>query len=309
VIHPLDVFGLRPVGKALAEARLALGGDPYTPRSKFDHTSLRMLYPSLSVMTWLGRRTRRVPITNLFNRTQTPIEDGWSTRVTQVRDFRGGAITYDSHNGTDLAVPVGTIVVAAAPGVVVRVSREFHRGGLKVFIDHGHGLVTTSNHLAESLVAEGQRVARAESVARSGYSGLDGFALFPWSVPHVHFNVWLDGVPVDPFAADGEVSIWRGGNEPAPARGSSEESLEEDAFDEDAVARAIAGCRDPRLRDELSSLEPLRHRAFQTMFAINYYPTRFTDRPPLYSRKHDRAPRLDLPFRAQDFDGITFAER
>jgi hypothetical protein len=52
-----------------------------------------------------------------------------------VRDFRGGTLTYDSHNGTDFAVPPGTIVVAAAPGRVLRASSEFNRGGLKVFVD------------------------------------------------------------------------------------------------------------------------------------------------------------------------------
>ncbi len=76
---------------------------------------------------------------NLFNRTPTPLEDGWSVRKTQVTDFRGGTLTYDSHNGTDFAVPVGTVVVAPAPGKVLRISSEFNRGGLKVFLDHGRG--------------------------------------------------------------------------------------------------------------------------------------------------------------------------
>jgi murein DD-endopeptidase len=152
--------------------------------------------------TWLGRRRadRRVPIYNLFNRTPTPIADGWSVRKTQVRDFRGGTLTYDSHNGTDFAVPPGTIVVAAAPGRVLRVSSEFNRGGLKVFVDHGRGLVTTSNHLGRALVRDGDLVRRGQPIALSGASGIDMFLMFPWNVPHVHFNVWLNGEPVDPFA-------------------------------------------------------------------------------------------------------------
>ena len=35
------------------------------------------------------------------------------------RDFLGTQLTYDSHNGTDFAIPLGTVVVAAAPGVVL----------------------------------------------------------------------------------------------------------------------------------------------------------------------------------------------
>ena len=83
-------------------------------------------------------------------------------------DFRGRDLTYDSHNGTDFAVPVGTKVLAAAGGEVVRIVSEFNRGGLKIFIDHGGGLMTTSAHLARPLVKVGQIVARGEAIALSG---------------------------------------------------------------------------------------------------------------------------------------------
>lgn len=42
------------------------------------------------------------------------------------------------------------------------------------------------------------------------------------------------------------------------------------------------------------------------LFQQNYYPTRFREHPRLYSAEHPRAPRLDLPFRREDFDGIWF---
>ena len=57
---------------------------------------------------------------------------------------------------------------------------------------------------ARALVRPGDRVGRGETIAISGYSGLDGVVTFPWGTPHVHFNVWLDGLYVDPFAAPGE---------------------------------------------------------------------------------------------------------
>ena len=75
-----------------------------------------------------------------------------------MEDFRGHELTYDSHNGTDFAVPVGTRVTAAADGEVIRVSNEFHRGGLKLFIDHGCGVVTSYNHLATVEVAAGDSI-------------------------------------------------------------------------------------------------------------------------------------------------------
>ena len=39
---------------------------------------------------------------------------------------------------------------------------------------------------------------RGQPVARSGYSGIDAVITFPWGTPHIHFNVWLHGRPVDP---------------------------------------------------------------------------------------------------------------
>jgi murein DD-endopeptidase MepM/ murein hydrolase activator NlpD len=229
--------------------------------------------------------------------------------VTQVRDYRGERATYDSHNGTDFAVPPGTTVAAPAPGVVLRVSSEFHRGGLKVFVDHGSGIVTTCNHLGRALVRPGQRVGRGEPIALSGSSGVDCVAIFPWATPHVHFNVWLDGRNVDPFAAADEPSIWRQHNDPVPHDGGAEsERFEPTEWDEAAVSGAIEACRDPSLRDELTAAgDPLR-RAGDTLFALNYFPTRFDGAHTLYSEQHERRPLLDLPFRAAEFVGVALPE-
>ncbi|MBW2527080.1 MAG: M23 family metallopeptidase [Deltaproteobacteria bacterium] len=307
-----EIFGLTPTRKRLSETLFMLRGDPYTPASRFGLSSLRVLRPTLSLRCYLGvrRRDRRVPISCLFNHTPTPIEEGWSVRVTQVRDFRGGRATYDSHNGTDFAIPPGTTVVAAAPGVVLRVSSEFHRGGLKVFVDHGHGLATTYNHLGRSLVRPGQTVGRGEPIALSGSSGVDCVAAFPWATPHVHFNVWLDGRNVDPYAAGSEPSLWLSHNDPVPHPGPPETgSFQPTAWDRAAVAGAIEACRDPKLRDELAAeTDPLR-QAGDTLFALNYFPTRFEGSHPLYPEVHERRPLLDLPFSAADFVGTALPDR
>lgn len=311
-LGPLEVFGLRPLSKTLRETWLALRGDASTPPSKFDRSSLVLLDPRVSWPVWLGlRHDRKVPIYNLFNHRQTPLEDGWSVRVTQVEDFRGGTLTYDSHNGTDFAVPVGTTVVAAAPGRVLRVSSEMNRGGLKVFIDHGRGLVTTSNHLGRALVAVGDVVDRGTPVALSGASGIDCLAFFPFSCPHVHFNVWLNGEPVDPFARPGEVSLWRGeGGMPVPDEGAGRDgTAEPTSWDHDAVVRSIETCLHAGARAELAALTEPDVRAMAVMFQRNYYPTRFPERPNLYRAVHPRAPFLDLPFERGAFEGVTFIER
>lgn len=303
-----EALGLDPLPVRAREAWLALRGDASVPPSRFGVSSLGIFHPALSLKTWLGfkRADRRIPISNLFNRTPTPIEEGWSVRKTQVRDFRGGRLTYDSHNGTDFAIPVGTVVTAAAPGKVLRVSSEYNRGGLKVFIDHGRGLITTSNHLARALVRVGEVVDRGEPVALSGYSGLDALVAFPWSVPHVHFNVWLDGEPVDPFAMDGETPLWRGGNEPTPGKTELAQGPFATDWNETAVGDAIAFCKDTAVREELRREPNLGQRAMNAIFYRNYYPTRFEARPPIYRETHAREPWLTLPFQAEDFDGIVF---
>ncbi len=301
-----ETFGLSPLPLRAREALVALRGDRSVPPTRFDLSSLRIFQPALSVKTWLGWRPadRRVPIYNLFNRTPTRLEDGWSVRKTQVRDFRGGTLTYDSHNGTDFAVPVGTVVVAAAPAKVLRISSEFNRGGLKLFLDHGRGLSTTSNHLARALVQVGDVVRRGQPIALSGYSGIDGLIAFPWSVPHVHFNVWLDGDYVDPFAAPGETPIWRDGNDPRPHLGD-DEPFEPTPWDARAVDEAIAACSDDAVRRELEAERELDRRAMNVLFQRNYYPTRFAARPALYAETHPREPRLSLPLRGEDYGGIA----
>ena len=309
-----ETFGLAPFSERLAETLFMLRGDPYTPPSRFGPSSLRVLRPALSLRCYLGMRRadRRVPVITLFNHTQTPIADGWSVRVTQVRDFRGGANTYDSHNGTDFAVPPGTVVTAAAPGVVLRVASEFHRGGLKVFIDHGHGIVTTSNHLGRALVEPGETVRRGQPIALSGYSGVDAVALFPWSAPHVHFNVWLDGVNVDPFASsanEGEASLWLSGNSPLPSSAfDDDEDFAPTDWDDDAVLAAIAASRDPSLREELGQQRDAARRALDTLFYLNYFPTRFAGEHFVYREPHERRPLLSLPFAAEDFVGVALPE-
>jgi len=304
-----ETFGITPVTTRLAEMAVTFRGAEGVPPSRFDASSLGIFQPGLALRTWLGRSRadRRVPIYNLFNRTPTPIADGWSVRKTQVRDFRGATLTYDSHNGTDFAVPPGTIVVAAAPGRVLRVSSEFNRGGLKVFVDHGRGLVTTSNHLGRALVREGDLVRRGQPIALSGASGIDMLLMFPWNAPHVHFNVWLNGEPVDPFAEPGEASLWRRQNDPVPDDGVADDGgVAPTAWDAATVDAAVSSCDVAAVRAELRAIERVELRAMAVLFQLNYYPTRFGARVGPHAAMFPREPRLDLPFRAADVVGVAF---
>lgn len=109
------------------------------------------------------------------------------------RPVDGPAESY--HRGFDIQVPTSTPVVAAADGLVSRVSfSPFY--GRQVFVDHGpgeagHGLQTRYFHLSEQLVEEGESLRRGQLLGYSGRSGMLGvFA-------HLHFEVHRldDAVP------------------------------------------------------------------------------------------------------------------
>ena len=314
--HPsfVEMLGLSPPRQRLREALIALRGAPGVPPARYDVSSLSMLEPRLALPLWRGRFPvpRRAILSKLFNHRQTPIEDGWSVRRTQVEDFRGRDLTYDSHNGTDFCIPVGTVLRAPADGVVARVWAEFNRGGLKVAIDHGAGLFTSSAHLARALVRDGDRVRAGDPIAMTGYSGLDGFITFPWGIPHVHFNCWLDGVPVDPFARSGEVSLWHGAMpspiDAAQAQRVDAEPPSADDWDSARVDAVVAACLHADTRRYVASLGGLERRARFLVAEMAYYPTRFPDRGSLYRAKHARRERLSMPFSAREFDGVVFRD-
>lgn len=303
----MERFGLRPLRQGLREARKAIAGNQATPATEWGLSSLRILKPHISLRTWAGRTRAdgKATVYNFFNREQPPKHAPYSVKVSACRDFQGGQWTYDSHVGTDFAVPVGTPIVTTAPGLVLRVDRELDHGGLKVCIDHGQGLFTTSSHLSRALAREGERVERGRVIGLSGASGIEFILFFPWVAPHLHLNVWLNGEPIDPFAREGEVSMWRRHNDPAPYDGTPAEG---DAFapsewDPAGVAAAIDACRDAELREKTRHFASLERRAAEILFHRVLSSAAFDDFPPLYKQAGPRRAHLDLPFRKDDFQG------
>jgi murein DD-endopeptidase MepM/ murein hydrolase activator NlpD len=94
------------------------------------------------------------------------------------------------HSGIDIANSHGTSILATADGVV-SFSGPKHLLGNLVVIDHGHGVVTRYGHLQETLVKRGAKVKRGASIAKMGNTGRS-------TGPHVHYEVRLNGLPVDP---------------------------------------------------------------------------------------------------------------
>lgn len=96
------------------------------------------------------------------------------------------------HQAIDIAAPYGSTVVAADGGVVTWAGWRSNGGGLVVQIDHGNGIQTAYNHLGSIWVGPGQAVTKGQGIAAVGCTGL-------CTGPHVHFEVIVGGVLVNPL--------------------------------------------------------------------------------------------------------------
>ncbi len=95
------------------------------------------------------------------------------------------------HQGLDIAAAPGTPIHAPADGVVSFVDYDSGYGKM-VSIDHGYGIVTRYGHNSQIFVNQGQRVKRGEVIAQVGNTGRS-------TGPHLHYEVRLNDVPVDPM--------------------------------------------------------------------------------------------------------------
>ena len=94
------------------------------------------------------------------------------------------------HKGVDIANRKGTAILATANGIVSFAGKKGPMGNV-VVIDHGHGMITRYAHLSEALKKQGDTVKRGDIIAQMGNSGRS-------TGPHLHYEVHLNGVPVNP---------------------------------------------------------------------------------------------------------------
>ncbi|MEX2465813.1 MAG: M23 family metallopeptidase [Gemmatimonadota bacterium] len=99
--------------------------------------------------------------------------------------FEGG------HPGLDIAVPSDSYIRAAGGGTVADVGEDAVYGRF-VVIDHGGGYSTLYGHASMTLVSLGEQIRERQVLALSGSTGRS-------TAPHLHFEVLLDGEPVDPL--------------------------------------------------------------------------------------------------------------
>lgn len=123
----------------------------------------------------------------------TAAEGCYSSRYGSRRSYNGSAYNY-FHTGLDFCYnytdPVNEIYAPAA-GVVVFAGELTVRGNATM-IDHGWGVYTGYMHQSEIRVEEGERVEAGQVIGVAGETGRA-------SGPHLHLEVWVGGVQVDPM--------------------------------------------------------------------------------------------------------------
>jgi murein DD-endopeptidase MepM/ murein hydrolase activator NlpD len=128
-----------------------------------------------------------------FSRPVAPSECGYTDYFGNRRSYNGSAYNY-FHSGLDFCYNYNLEVneiYAPADGIVV-LSDELVVRGNATIIDHGWGVYTAYMHQEEILVEEGERVEAGQVIGIVGETGrVNG--------PHLHFEVWVGGVQVDPL--------------------------------------------------------------------------------------------------------------
>ncbi len=118
------------------------------------------------------------------------LEDCITSTFGNRRSYNGSAFTY-YHAGADLCGGLGAEVLAPAPGIVLFSGLVEIRGNLTI-IDHGWGVVSAYFHQSEIFVEAGERVETGDVIGLVGSTGRS-------TGPHLHWELWVGGVPVDPL--------------------------------------------------------------------------------------------------------------
>lgn len=121
----------------------------------------------------------------------------WPLRgiITTVFGERGPYWVGGRHPGLDIAARIGSPIRAAGAGLVIESARSGYNSGYGnyVKIDHGGGTHTLYGHLSSVAVDPGDEVIAGDVVGAVGMTGLT-------TGPHLHFEVRVNGVRVDPEA-------------------------------------------------------------------------------------------------------------
>lgn len=202
-IYPIELKGKLPDGSSFAFTQMApvkAVDYPYDQPLTVDPATID---PSVTLpedAEWTALTATATPDrlwSGLF-KIPSPLEqeycvtsgDCWSSRFGNRRSYNGSAYNF-FHTGLDIVGQTGVDIFAPADGVVVFAGPLTVRGNATM-IDHGQGVYTGYMHQSEILVKPGDRVKAGQLIGRVGGTGrVQG--------PHLHWEVWVGGIQVDPL--------------------------------------------------------------------------------------------------------------
>jgi len=183
------------ISKPRSDAPVGVGG-PAEETAAADYTTLQRQIDELRQSIDL-RRESQEEIQGFLNDQRSLLAakpKGWPTKGWMTSNFgmRNSPFTgkRKMHEGLDIAARTGTPIHAAADGIVSQAETAEGYGKL-VVIDHGYGYKTYYGHNSKIFVKIGQRVKRGERIAAVGNTGSS-------TGSHLHYEVRLNGVPINP---------------------------------------------------------------------------------------------------------------
>ncbi|MBW1997502.1 MAG: M23 family metallopeptidase [Deltaproteobacteria bacterium] len=157
------------------------------------HQSLENIEEEISI-----QESERNDLYNFFEQQRSMLAHTpsvWPTRgwVSSRFGYRISPFTQkrEFHKGIDISARKTAPIIAPGDGIVSSV-RWDHGYGKVITINHDYGIKTVYAHLDKALVKKGQRVKRGQTIALVGQTGRT-------TGPHLHYEVHLNGVPVNPL--------------------------------------------------------------------------------------------------------------
>lgn len=196
-VYPLDLTVARPDGAVFTYSQNVLVVDanyPYEPVLYVDPATIDPQVTRPEDAQWIAL-AQPVTAEKLWNgQFGIPVapefKDCWPSRYGNRRSFNDSPFDY-FHTGLDFCGQVGQDIFTPADGIVVFAGALTVRGNATM-IDHGWGVYTAYMHQSEILVQVGDRVQAGQRIGLVGSTGrVTG--------PHLHWEVWVGGVQVDPI--------------------------------------------------------------------------------------------------------------
>ncbi len=185
-VSPDDKFDLVIANSRAATGENVPGALLYAGLDRVGASDFQLMrWPVGGRMQWLeasgvGRQT-----SGMIYPVQGRITSGFGLRVHPILRFAR------MHKGIDFGAHWGSPIVAAADGQVLRAGWAGGYGQ-QVRLAHGGGIVTTYSHMSRIVAPAGSIVRQGELIGYVGSTGLS-------TGPHLHYEVYRDGVPVNPL--------------------------------------------------------------------------------------------------------------